>query len=147
MSSQYIFREATVSDLNLINQWTLDLIEHEALDASIELPLKTDYKEKVFQWLSTLINSENALFILAENTNSELHGCVLGMLQLVPNEFIDFTMQGLIQMVWVDKKYRRAGLAGQLVKQMEDSFKTLGVPYCEISFSVANSNDDFACGW
>lgn len=139
MNTHYHFRQAELSDLGLLTSWTLELMEHEALNKELELPLKTDVDVRIKQWIESLLNSDNALYIIAEDQEQKPRGCILGLMQLAPNDFIDFAIQGLIQMVWVEKSQRRNKLAHQLVTHMEDTFKNLEIPYCEISFSVSNA--------
>ena len=138
MSDMYQFRQATKSDLNLLVRWTLDLMAHEALDDDLEIPLKSDIESRINQWIESLLNSDNALYIVAENTKNKPCGCILGLMQLAANDFTQFAIQGLIQMVWVKESERRNKLAAQLVAHMEDTFKNLDIPYCEISFSASN---------
>jgi len=138
MSKVYQFRQATDSDLPLLQQWTLALMDHEALPQEIELPLKADVDERIRQWIESTVNSDNALYIVAEDEQQKPCGCILGLMQLAPNDFIEHAIQGLIQMVWVIESERRHGLANQLVSHMEQTFKNLEIPFCEISFSVSN---------
>ena len=138
MKPKHQFREANIEDLAILCQWTLDLMAHEAVDESLELPLNSDLKNKIANWLRTLIESENALFIVAIDDNETPCGCVLGMLQMAPNDFVDFNMHGLVQMIWVEPEYRRHGIAQQLLQHMEQTFTNLDVPFCEISYSVTN---------
>lgn len=138
MSGDYLFRQAAESDLNLLVNWTMDLMAHEALDNDLEIPLKSDIKTRIEQWINSLLKSDNALYIIADDSAGIPCGCILGIMQLAPNDFTEFTIQGLIQMVWVDESQRRNKLADQLVNHMEDTFKNLDIPYCEISFSISN---------
>ena len=139
MTPNYLFRKAESDDLDLLTQWTLELMQHEAIDDSLEVPLKPDVDSKVENWLADLLKSDNALFIIAETEDKQPHGCILGLLQLAPNDFVVSPIHGLIQMVWVTPEHRRHGLAGQLLQHMEQTFRNLEVPYCDISYSVSNS--------
>ena len=58
---------------------------------------------------------------------------------MAPNDFVDINAYGLIQMIWVEPQYRRTKLARALVEHMEEIFKNLNIPYCEISYSVVNN--------
>lgn len=138
MSGDYLFRQAAESDLNLLVNWTMDLMAHEALDNDLEIPLKSDIKTRIEQWINSLLKSDNSLYIIADDSAGIPCGCILGIMQLAPNDFTEFTIQGLIQMVWVDESQRRNKLADQLVNHMEDTFKNLDIPYCDISFSISN---------
>ena len=113
-------------------------MKHEAIDSSLEIPLTADVDIKIANWLTALIKSDSALFIIAESENQQALGCVLGLLQVAPNDFVDCPVHGLIQMIWVTPEHRRHGLAGQLLEHMEQTFRNLDVPYCEISYSVTN---------
>lgn len=132
------FRQAFQADLPQLLEWTKALMAHEAIEEHLELPLKDNLDEKLNKWLETLLGNENALFIIAENADNQPSGCILGLMQLAPNDFIDFTIHGMIQMVWVEPNLRRSGLAGLLVEHMENTFRNLNIPYCEISHSMGN---------
>jgi len=134
----YSFREATIDDLALILKWTEALMRHEALDNSLELPLVENISELVEDWLKNLISDNNSLLIIALDDSNIPKGLIIGLMQLQPNEFTQFNMHGIIQMAWVDKDQRKQGLAMQLVNHMEDTFKNLQVPYCEIQYSASN---------
>lgn len=138
MMTHYQFRQAEQSDLDLLVAWTLELMQHEALKEDLELPLKNDVDIRIRQWIESLINADHALYIIAEDEHQRPRGCILGVMQLAANDFIDFAIQGLIQMVWVDKSHRRNKLAHHLVTHMEQTFKNLEIAYCEISFSATN---------
>lgn len=138
MADVYQFRLANEGDLEQLYTWTRALMDHEAIEKSLELPLKPDVDEKLKEWISALIANDSALFIIAEDESGQAYGCVLGLIQLAPNDFIDMTMHGIIQMVWVEPETRRTGLAAQLVEHMESTFKNLQIPYCEISYSITN---------
>lgn len=113
---------------------------HEALNDNIELPLVENISELIENWLANLITDNNCLIIIAmDETEKVPLGLVIGYLQLQPNEFTIFDMHGVIQMVWVDVEQRKKGLASQLVKQMEDTFKNLKIPYCDIQYSATNT--------
>jgi len=139
MSDLFFFREAGIEDLPLILQWTQDLMVHEALDSSIELPLTDNISELLEDWLKNLITDNNSLIIIAMDQTQQIPlGIIIGYLQLQPNNFTVFDMHGVIQMVWVDKEQRKKGLAMQLVQHMEDTFKNLNISYCEIQYSSSN---------
>jgi len=147
-SVPYSFREATIDDLSLIKQWTNDLMNHEALEKNIELPLADDINRLIQDWLINLITDNNSLIIIAsdETTNPPVSlGFIVGLLQLQPNSFTKFNMHGVIQILWVDPAQRKKGLAIQLVKYMEDTFKNLKIPYCEVQYS--DSNDEALVFW
>ncbi|MFT5453073.1 MAG: ribosomal protein S18 acetylase RimI-like enzyme [Enterobacterales bacterium] len=142
MPDTYSFREAKINDLPLIVKWTEDLMEHEAMDESIEISLDDNVSELVSDWLTNLITDNNSLIIIATDdsqTPAKATGLIIGYLQLQPNNFTIFNMHGVIQLVWVEKELRKTGLATQLVLHMEDTFKNLNVPYCEIQYSDSNS--------
>ncbi|PCJ50657.1 MAG: hypothetical protein COA74_02465 [Gammaproteobacteria bacterium] len=139
MCSDYLFREATLDDLPLIFKWTKALMEHESLDAKLELPLTNNISELLEDWLRNLISDKNSLIIITtQSTETKPLGLIIGYLQVQPNNFTVFEMHGVIQMVWVDQEYRRKGLARLLVNHMEDTFQNLKVPYCEIQYSSSN---------
>ncbi len=138
LKSSIQFRESTASDLDILTDWTMQLMQHEAIDEKLELPLKEDVRDRISNWLGTLIESDSALFIIAEDESKQPIGCVLGLLQLVPNDFIEVQVHGLIQMIWVDPTYRRKGVAEALLNHMESTYKNLDIPYCEISYSMTN---------
>jgi ribosomal protein S18 acetylase RimI-like enzyme len=148
MSNNYSFREANIDDLPCLLNWTEDLMEHEALDPDIELPLADNISELLEEWLKNLLEDNNALLIIANDESDEsvsAHGLIVGYLQLQPNNFTKFEMHGIIQMVWVNEEQRNKGLASQLVNQMEVTFKNLKIPYCDIQYS--SSNKEAAAFW
>lgn len=136
---KYSFREATLEDLPLILKWTEELMAHEALDKSLELPFTENISEQIREWLKNLVTDNNSLIIIAvDEVLDTPKGLIIGYLQLQPNEFTIFNMHGIIQMVWVEKDQRQKGLAKQLVIHMEDTFKNLQIAYCDIQFSDNN---------
>lgn len=144
--SNYTFREANLEDLSLILKWTEELMKHESLSKNLELPLVKNVSQLVEQWLQNLITDNNSLIIIAmEEPLSIPKGVIIGYMQLQPNEFTVFNMHGIIQMVWVAKNHRQKGLAKQLVKHMEDTFKNVEIPYCEIQYS--DSNEEAKAFW
>ena len=139
MSALYSFREANLKDLSLILKWTEALMEHESLGTSLELPLSDNISELLEEWLKNLISDDNSLIIIASDSNSELPaGLIIGYLHPQPNNFTTFLMHGIIQLVWVEEDCRKSGLGLLLVAHMEDTFKNLEVPYCEIQYSESN---------
>jgi len=137
--SEYSFREASINDLPLILKWTEQLMDHEALADDLELPLTNNISELLQDWLKNLISDDNSLIIVAmDNILNIPQGLIIGYLQQQPNKFSQFTLHGVIQMVWVEKEHRKKGLAKQLVIHMEDTFKNLQIPYCEIQYSDSN---------
>ncbi len=148
MSDSYFFRQANSDDLPLILNWTEALMQHEALDDSIEIPLQNNISELLEKWLKNLVKDDNSLLIIATKSNENVDqqqlenslalGLIIGHLQLQPNEFSLYEMHAVIQLVWVEKEERNKGLARQLVSHMEDTFKNLDVPYCEIQYSSTN---------
>jgi len=137
---KYTFREAIINDLPLILKWTEELMIHEALGDDLELPLTDNVSELIEDWLKNLISDNNSLIIIAmDNLLNIPKGLIIGYLQLQPNEFTQFSMHGIIQMVWVEKEQREKGLARQLVVHMEDTFKNLQIPSCEIQYSSTNN--------
>ncbi len=142
-SDNYSFREATIDDLPLILNWTEYLMEHEALDRSIELKLNPNISKLLEDWLEKLISDNNSLLIIAMDMSKsppQAIGLIIGYLQLQPNNFTIFNMHGVIQMVWVEEEYRQKKIASRLVTYMEDTFRNLNIPYCEVQYSDTNSN-------
>lgn len=139
MPNNYSFKEANIDDLAQILTWTLALMEHEALDESIELKLSDNISELVEEWLKNLISDDNSLIIMAIDQSLNIpKGLIIGYMQIQPNNFTNFEMHGVIQMVWVEKEQRLQGLAKELVQHMEDTFINLKIPYCEIQYSESN---------
>ena len=132
------FRTATEADLDLLLKWTQALMTHEAIADDLELALVDDIEQQLTNWLSGLLAAESALFIIAEDENGVGMGCILGLVELTSNPFTVHTTYGVIQMVWVDKEYRQAGLASQLLEYMEATFKELNIHYMEITYSEGN---------
>ncbi len=148
IKEKYSFREATIDDLSLVFNWANELMQHESLDKSIELPLVDDINNLLQDWVKNLISDNNSLIIIVSDetkSNAVPLGFIAGLLQLQPNNFTSYIMHGVIQMVWVIPEQRNKGLAMQLVNYMEDTFNNLNVPYCEIQYS--NSNNEAAVFW
>ena len=138
MSNSLNYRQATQDDLPVVLEWTLALMHHEQIDPELELPLKANIKEQLNDWLTNLVTNDNALFIIAEDPQGNARGGILGIIQLAANDFVDVAVYGLIQMVWVNSEYRKQGIASALVRYMEETFKTMDIPYCEIQYSESN---------
>jgi len=139
MTNQYHFRTASESDLPLLLKWTLALMKHEAMGDDIELPLHDNIEELLNEWLLALLSNDSALFIISDDADSGVSkGCILGIIQLAPNSFVVHPSNGLIQMIWVEPETRRTGLAAELLTHMEQTFKNLNIPYCEINYSINN---------
>jgi ribosomal protein S18 acetylase RimI-like enzyme len=137
MTTDFNFREATMADLELLVTWTSELMRHERLDESIELPLANDIDGKLNTWLAGLVEDNNCLVIMAEDAKGPC-GLAIAAIQAQPNGFTPFEMHGVIQMVWVEPALRKQGLANILVGYIEQTFKALKVPYCEIQYSATN---------
>ncbi len=142
IKEKYSFREATIDDLSLVLSWVSELMQHESLDEHIELTLVDDIDDLLKNWIKNLITDNNSLIIIVSDnsqSNAVPLGFIAGLLQLQPNNFTIYKMHGVIQMVWVIPEQRNKGLAMQLVNYMEDTFRNLNVPYCEIQYSTSNN--------
>ncbi|MBT8448957.1 MAG: GNAT family N-acetyltransferase, partial [Gammaproteobacteria bacterium] len=132
------FRTATENDLDNLLTWTQALMAHEQVSKELELQLAEDIQEQLRNWLDALLKSESALFILAETEDGTPMGCILGLVEFNANPFTIHTTHGVIQLVWVEPKYRKDGLASQLLQYMETTFKELNIDYMEISYADGN---------
>ncbi len=147
-NDNFFFREATVEDLPLILKWTEQLMAHESLDKTIELQLKENISQLLEEWLKNLISDNNSLIIIAIDKSKRpvcSAGLIVSYIQLQPNDFTQYALHGVIQMVWIDKKYRNNGLASQLVDYVEETFIDMSIPYCEIQYS--NTNHEAEAFW
>ncbi len=141
----FSYREATKEDLPLILKWTVQLLAHESLKNEIELQLKDNVSLLLEEWLKNLISDKNTLIIIATDESKMpicSAGIIIGHIQLQPNDFTQYGLHGVIQMVWVDINYRNNGLASQLVAHVEETFVNMDVPYCEVQFSNSNCEAD-----
>jgi len=143
MTKTPLFRQANSDDLDQILVWTESLMEHESHGDEIEVPLANDIHQQLKKWLSDLIHDNSSLVIIAQSDIDESRknvplGMIIGLLQLQPNEFTQFELHGVIQMLWVSQQHRKQGLARQLVNHMEQTFSNLNVPYCEVQYSTIN---------
>jgi len=141
LPDNFSYKEATIDDLSLILKWTKRLMSHEALDQDIELQLKKNISTLLKEWLKNLISDKNSLIIIANDeskTPLSSAALIIGYIQLQPNDFTQYTFHGVIQMIWVEEEYRNKGLASQLVDYIEDAFRHLDIPYCELQYSDTN---------
>ena len=138
MSNNFTFRQANLFDIPQLIQWTKSLMKHEALDGSIELPLNQNLDLHLQSWLESLITSSNALLIVSLDEDNQYAGCILGLIQEVPNEFLRINLHGVIQMIWVEPDKRRSGLAKNLVNDIEKLFLEMDIKYSEIGYSQSN---------
>ncbi len=137
----FSYREATLEDWPLILKWTKQLMAHERLNNDIELQLKKNISFLLEEWLKNLIADNNSLVIITSDnskTPPSPVGLIIGLIQIQPNNFTLYEFHGVIQMIWVEQTYRNNGLASQLVSYVEESFKQMDIPYCEIQYSDTN---------
>ena len=87
MTKNISYRKAESRDLSTLLKWTWSLHEYEKLDNALEIILKPDAKARIKDWLSGLIDHENALIIIAEDISGKPLGGIVGLIQSAMNDF------------------------------------------------------------
>ncbi|WP_444994896.1 GNAT family N-acetyltransferase [Aliikangiella sp. IMCC44359] len=127
-------RQAVQQDLKLIVNWTIKLHQHE--DDGV-LPVSDDLSEKLTQWLTKEMQNPNCLFLVAE-VNQQPIGFIMACSIINDNGFLKSQIKGLIQLLWVDEKYRKSTVGKSLVNEILTCFKEINISHVECSYTANN---------
>ncbi len=130
-----IVRKATEADLDSIVKLGRKLNEyHEKFDGFYWL--KEDIEEKLREFYSKNISSENTLLLVAE-IDGEIVGFTLGKIQKYPPIF-QIEEFGYLSDTFVKEEYRRKRIGEKLTHEMLEWFKSRGMKRVELSVDVRN---------
>lgn len=128
------FREASLLDLDIITQYTLEIHQYE--DDGAVSP-HVNFLQNLKNWLSTEINNPRSLFLIAETNNTPI-GFIGSTSVINDNGFLANPIKGIIQLLWVVPEYRKKHIAEKMVDEVEHCFREIGVEYVECNYTVAN---------
>jgi ribosomal protein S18 acetylase RimI-like enzyme len=140
MSQDVFIRQASKKDLELITRFTIQLHHHESDN---EITSHENFEVNLGKWLALEIENPNSLMLIADLKSSEASNQPIGFISATSvindNGFLRDPIKGVIQLLWVDKKYRTRKIAYSLVKNIEACFSNLGIKYVECSYTHQNS--------
>lgn len=128
-------RLASVADLPFIVQGAQQLALLERNDAA--LPLRSDLEQRLQNYFQQLLDMPAALILVAEH-NGRPCAYIAGSLQLMPNDFTEVSLYGLIQVLWVDESVRRHQLGQTLVTMFEHTLREQGVSHIDTQHARSN---------
>jgi len=138
-------REACLDDLEIIYQLTLKLHIHED-DGSIKT--HDHFETNLKSWLKVEFNNPRTLFLIAENLideglidegNNRIIGFISATSIINDNGFLASPIKGVIQLLWVEPEFRQHSIAKNLVYNVEQCFKEIGIKYVECSYTSFNN--------
>ena len=127
-------RQATINDLDIITHYTFKLHQHE--DDGIIAP-HVDFLSNLKKWLSAELNNSRSLFLIAQQ-NAIPIGFIGATSILNDNGFLANPIKGVIQLLWVEDNYRKNRIAKNLVDEIEQCFRKIGIEYVECTYTVQN---------
>ena len=132
--SHTIVRQAEASDLLKILAYTLKLHQHED---DGQLKNNSLFEANLKRWLTNELNNPLSLFLIAES-NEKAIGFIGATTVINDNGFLDDPTKGLIQLLWVEERYRKQHVAQKLLAEVENCFKHSGVNYVEANYTSTN---------
>ncbi len=134
-----MIREATKKDIPLLLRWLESLISHTQTSTGDPYinNLEPDY-DKVHEafFVDAIKNSEGQIYIFEEEGIQK--GFIYGALTKPFLEASSIKSIGQINLCWVDEKYRKQGIASELVKSIEKWFKSKDIEYIDLHYLVGN---------
>ncbi len=127
-------RQAAYSDLALIVSWTTKLHTHED-DGSIEV--HENFSDNLFLWLKNELENSNSLFLIACDGATPM-GFISGTSSINDNGLLKHSLKGIVQILWVEKPFRKMGVASQLLQSLTHCFQETGINYLECSYTLKN---------
>ncbi len=132
-------REATKEDIPLLIKWLELLINHTqtATNDPYISNLEPNYDEvhEPF-FLNAIQNDKGKIYIFEEEGISK--GFIYGSITAPFLEVSSITSIGQINICWVDEKYRKQGIASELVRCIEQWFQSRGIGYIDLHYLVGN---------
>lgn len=128
-------RLATAADLAFIVNGARQLAELEHADSG--LPLKSDFPDRLTHYFSHLLDTPAALILLAERNGCPL-GYIAGSLQIMPNDFTELAIYGLVQVLWIEPEARRLQLGQTLLQLFETTLREQGVSHIDAQHAHSN---------
>lgn len=144
-NSPFVIRTANIDDLELILKFTLKLHDHE----NDKIVATHDRFEKNLEkWLIAELSNPQSLFLVAIvndilPSNSEIdHSRTIGFVGATSiindNGFLKDPIKGVINLLWVEEKYRKLNIAKSLIENIEECFKNIGINYFECTYTNNN---------
>jgi ribosomal protein S18 acetylase RimI-like enzyme len=131
-------RDAQKFEIPKIVSWSVAMAHHEhEHNPHTFVGFKTNFEDTLNTWLTSMLSAPHALINIA-SVDKTPAGFSLGLLVQANNPFCKYPFHGVIQLVWVERQYRRLGIAQKLIEQQESFLRGLQVPYIEIQYSHQN---------
>lgn len=128
------YRQAQETDIDLLVNFT-NLIHCHEDDGQI--PTHQHFLKNLKKWLLIEIENPQSLIIIASKKAQPV-GFILATTVVNDNGFLDYPLKGIIQLLWVEPKFRGGAIANELVTQVEVCFKENQIRYVECSYTVNN---------
>jgi len=139
ITEQISFRQATADDLAQIVSFT-NSIHLQEDDQSIAT--NKHFLSNLEKWLKEELNNSLSLFLIADFQNDlgqkDSIGFIGATTVINDNGFLKNPTKGVINLLWVEKEYRRNNIAKQLVSMIESCFRGNAVSVIECSFTKKN---------
>jgi GNAT superfamily N-acetyltransferase len=132
-------RVATEKDIPLLVRWLESLIGHTqtSTDDPYINNLEPDYDKVHEPFFVDAIKSNNGkIYIFEENGIQK--GFIYGAITKPFLEVSSIKSIGQINFCWVEKRYRKQGIASELVKSMEKWLKSKDIEYIDLHYLVGN---------
>jgi ribosomal protein S18 acetylase RimI-like enzyme len=127
-------REATLNDLKIVTQYSLNLHRHE--DDGTIAPHQ-NFSSNLKTWLASELSNPRSLFLIAEIDNCPI-GFIAATSVINDNGFLASPLKGVIQLLWVEQKHRKNQIAEFFVNNIEKCFKETGIDYVECNYTTSN---------
>lgn len=132
-------RSATPADVPAVLPMVASICAlHQTWDAA-KYGFLPNPQQRYEKWLASQANNRQSVFLVAEDrsTSKQLVGFVIAT---VEREIPIYSLKefGFIHDLWVEPKYRQAGIARQMVEMSIDRFKQMGVKQIRLDTAKAN---------
>jgi ribosomal protein S18 acetylase RimI-like enzyme len=128
-------RDATIDDLDQVLALNATLM-HTHLQYDDYYRLQPQSREVYADYFRKLIDGDNTRVLVAID-DEVIIGFITGKIEPRPPVFA-VAEKGEINSVFVEERYRRCGIGGQLIRHMVKWFTARGIEYVELSADVRN---------
>jgi glucosamine-phosphate N-acetyltransferase len=129
-----IVRPAKIKDLSEIVKMKVRLLKYEA-SLDTYWTGKKNVKDTFYKIYKASINSKKNKLLVAEE-NNKIVG--FGYASLIKNDILKTKVHGHINDMFVDKRYRRRGIAGKILQSFFEWFKKNGIKYAVLNVVSKN---------
>lgn len=131
-----LLRIATLDDLPFLLKGFNAISVMEQADTS--LPLAPDFHEHATQYLTSMLDRNDCLLLIAEDSAGKQAGFLIGQLLPTPNAFTTVKLYGVILCLYVEKPRAGKGIGRQLVQAFEQTVVQHGAEYIDVQHVISN---------